>query len=148
MIDLARMFPDEESAREWFEAVIWPDGRQCPRCEGTNTYETRTNGSGVPYRCRDCKRYFSVRTGTAIQSSKLPLQKWVGALFLEMIGLKGVSSMKLHRDLGITQKHAWHMLYRIRTVFAPAVQAAFKGPVEVDEMFVGGLARGQETTVP
>ena len=97
----------------------------------------------MPYRCRDCKRYFSVKTGTILASSKLPLQKWVWAIFLEMTSLKGVSSMKLHRDLGIAQKTAWHLLHRIREGLLPEILEVFEGPVEVDEAYIGGLEKNK-----
>ncbi len=93
----------------------------------------------MPYRCRDCRKYFSVKTGTALQSSKISLKKWVWAIYLEMTSLKGVSSMKLHRDLRVTQKTAWFMLHRIREAFTvPVAGLPFSGPIEVDEVYVGG----------
>ena len=84
----------------------------------------------MPYRCRDCKRYFSVKTGTVLASSQIPLQKWVWAIFLEMISLKGVSSMKLHRDLGIRQATAWHMLRLIREGIFPELFEVLKGQLK------------------
>ncbi|MCY4673258.1 MAG: IS1595 family transposase [Bacteroidetes bacterium] len=143
LIDLARQFPDEKAATEWFESVFWANGRKCPRCKGTSTYETKSNENGMPYRCRDCKRYFSVKTGNLLASSKLPLPKWVWAIFLEMTSLKGVSSMKLHRDLGIAQKTAWHLLHRIREGLLPEILEVFEGPVEVDEAYIGGLEKNK-----
>ena len=138
LIQLAQMFPDEDSARQWFERQMWPDGeRCCTRCGGLDTY--RVKHKTMPYRCRDCKRYFSLKTGTALEGSNISLKKWVWAIYLEMTSLKGVSSMKLHRDLGVTQKTAWFMLHRIREAFAaPAASLPFAGPVEVDEVWMGG----------
>jgi len=92
----------------------------------------------MPYWCSDCRRYFSVKTGTAMERSKLPLRKWGWAIYLEMTNLKGVSSMKLHRDLGVTQTTAWFMLHRIREAFAAEGPTVMLGPVEVDETYVGG----------
>ncbi|MCY4571973.1 MAG: IS1595 family transposase [Gemmatimonadetes bacterium] len=93
----------------------------------------------MPYWCPDCRSYFSVRTGTAIARSKIPLRKWAIAIYLEMTSLKGVSSMKLHRDLGISQKSAWFMLHRIREAWSwDARKDAFLGPVEADETYFGG----------
>lgn len=135
-MDIMREFPDETSATKWFESNFWPDGRKCPHCNGTHTYETK--GNSMPYRCRPCNKRFSVRTGTLLQSSRLPLLKWVWAIYLELTALKGISSMKLHRDLGVTQRTAWFMLQRIRTAFAPVLAAAFEGPVEADETYIGG----------
>ena len=91
----------------------------------------------MPYHCRDCRRYFSVRKGMAMQSSKIGLQKWAIAIYMMTTGLKGVSSMKLHRELGLTQKTAWYLMQRIREGFlGKATNMA--GPVEVDETYLGG----------
>ncbi len=136
VIELAERFPDENAAREWFESVVWPIGRICPRCTGTDTYEG--THKDMRYRCRPCNKTFSVRTGTVLEASRLPLKKWVWAIYLEITSLKGISSMKLHRDIGVTQKTAWFMLGRIRETFAPVLAEIFEGPVEVDETYVGG----------
>ena len=136
LIELCDMFPDEESARMWFEAHVWPTGRCCPRCGSVRTHEASHAKS--PYRCTDCRAYFSVKTGTALEGSKVPLRKWVFAIYLETTSLKGVSSMKLHRDLKVTQKTAWFMLHRLREVWAIDKAGNFSGPVEVDETYVGG----------
>lgn len=121
-VELERWFPDVESARQWFESVIWKDGRICPRCSGNDIYRVNRNSNKVPYRCRDFKRYFSVKTGTVLQSSNLPLQKWVWAIFLKATSLTGMSSMKLHRNLGISQKSARQMLHRIREELMSGIQ--------------------------
>ena len=136
LMQLVDMFPDEDAAREWFEAQVWPEGRRCPRCGSVRTHEC--SHARCPYRCTDCRAYFSAKTGTAIEGSKLKFRKWVFAIYLECTSLKGVSSMKLHRDLGVSQKTAWFMLHRIREVWAADKAARFAGPVEVDETYVGG----------
>ena len=138
LMALADMFPDEASAMAWFENLIWPDGnRHCPRCGGLETKKAAAT-SGLPYYCPACKRAFSVRIGTALERSKVPLRKWVFAIYLEMTSLKGVSSMKLHRDIAVTQKTAWFMLHRIREAWANETAEPFAGPVEADETFFGG----------
>ena len=146
LFELQEMFPDEEAAREWFEGIIWPDGvRPCPKCGSENTHEC--SHAKMPYRCRDCRKYFSVKTGTVMAGSPLPLLKWLYAIYLDTTSLKGVASMKLHRELGITQKTAWFMQQRIREAFAdqgPAV--LMEGPVEVDETYVGGLRRNMHAS--
>ena len=140
LMELADMFPDEQAARQWFEARKWPDGRYCPRCGSTRTHEAKHANS--PYRCTDCRAYFSVKTGGPIEDSKISLRKWVFALYLEATSLKGVSSMKLHRDLKVTQKTAWFMLHRIREIWAKK-PGKFEGPVEIDETYVGGKERNK-----
>lgn len=136
LIDLFNMFPDEASARAWFEATRWPDGRACAKCGSINTSEVK-NEKPMPYWCGDCRSYFSVKTGTVMQSSKLPLRKWAIAIYQMTTSLEGVSSMKLHRDLGISQPAAWHMLHRIRKAMDSG-DVLFSGPVEVDETYIGG----------
>ena len=138
LMTMADMFATEERAQQWFEAWMWPDGKlSCLRCGSADGAYRVKSGKPMPYRCRDCRRYSSLKTGTAMEDSKLPLQKWAWAIYLEMTSLKGVSSMKLHRDIGVTQKTAWFMLHRIREAFADAA-SAFEGPVEVDESYFGG----------
>ena len=137
VLELGDMFPDEAAARVWFERHIWPDGeRHCPHCGSARTHEA--SGANSPYRCSDCRGYFSVKTGTIMDNSRLPLRKWVFAIYLEMTSLKGVSSMKLHRDIGVTQKTAWCMLHRIREVWSHGDPWPFSGPVEIDETYFGG----------
>ncbi len=75
-MQLAEMFPDEEAARRWFESRIWPDGRHCPRCKSTRAREVKA-AKPKPYWCTDCRKYFSVRVGTVMEASRLPLRKWV-----------------------------------------------------------------------
>lgn len=141
LIELAEMFPDETAAREWFESRVWPDGRVCPRCESDATIEA--SHARMPYWCPACREYFSVRTGTVLERSKVPLRKWVYAIYLHLTSLKGVPSMKLHRDIGVSQKTAWFMLQRIREAFSEDGDGQFGGPVEADETFVGGREKNK-----
>ena len=90
-----------------------------------------------PFRCKDCRKHFSVKTDSLLHSSNIPLSKWAIAFYLYNTSLKGVSSMKLHRDLGITQKSAWYMAHRIREMWS-ALEDRFAGTVEVDETYIGG----------
>jgi len=142
LFDLVRQFPTEESAVAWFEKLIWPTKRCCGHCGGVNTYRTRS-GRPLPYRCRDCQRYFSCKTGTIMAASPLPVRKWIYAVYLEITHPKGMSSMQLHRDIGVCQKTAWFMLQRIRRVFASERSVPYSGPVEVDEAYIGGRERNK-----
>ena len=138
---LYTMFPDESAARDWFEQVRWAGYRACPRCGNMDTTKPK-NGGPLPYHCSPCRRYFSVKTGTVMQSSKLPIRTWVIVMYLMSTSLKGVSSMKLHRDMRITQKTAWMMAQKIREGWTAGTKR-FGGPVEVDETFVGGKERNK-----
>ena len=137
IIELTEMFPDEESAVRWFEAIQWANGRYCGKCGSVETREI-PNAKPMPYWCNGCKSYFSVRTGTVMAKSRLPLRKWVFATYLYVTSLKGVSSMKLHRDLKVTQKTAWYMLHRLREAWDESGLEAMIGPAEADETFIGG----------
>lgn len=137
--ELFRMFPDDETAEKWFIKIRWPDGVFCHGCGGFNIL-MRKNRRPQPFHCRDCRKDFSTKTGTLMQGSNIGFQKWAIALYLFSTNLKGVSSMKLHRDLGITQKSAWHMAHRIRETWQETT-FLFPGPVEVDETYVGGKVR-------
>ena len=144
LLELAEMFPDEDAAREWFEARIWSDGRRCPQCGSDETHVA--GHRHMPYRCSACRSYFSVKTGTLMGDSKLPLKKWVYALYLELTNLKGVSSLKLARDIKVRQATAWFMLHRIRAAFRSDQEPPFAGPVEVDETFVGGREKNKHSS--
>ena len=137
LIQLFKMFPDDEAAEKWFIHTRWPDGMACPRCGSTNVNEKATHPT-MPFRCRECVKYFSAKTGTIMARSKLGYQIWIVAIYLYTTHLKGVSSMKLHRDLNVTQRTAWYLLHRIRQALTPEQLDLFEGTVEVDETYVGG----------
>ncbi len=137
LFELERMFPDEAAATSWFEKARWNDEPCCPRCGGLDRVKRVKSGKPMPWHCGDCRRYFSVRTGTVIERSKIPLRKWAYGIFLWTTSLKGVSSMKLHRDLDISQKSAWFMAHRLREAYTGG-GGLFQGPVEVDETYIGG----------
>ena len=94
----------------------------------------------MPYRCRDCKGYFSAKTGTALEASNVPMRKWAFATYLWVTSLKGVAAKKLARDLDVSYPTAWFMAHRLREAFAYQ-SSLFTGPVEVDETYMGGKRR-------
>ena len=139
MLELAEMFPTEESAVQWFESILWEKDRPCPHCGSVNTRECK-NGKPMPYRCKDCREHFSVRTGTVLERSHIPMRKWAWGIYLWTTSLKGVSAMKLRRDLKLSYKSAWFMAHRLREVFVRGADE-YRGPVEVDEVYLGGRRR-------
>lgn len=137
LVELFQMFPSEISATEWFESIIWDGERVCGKCGSNRT--TKCSHRKMPYWCSDCRSYFSIRTGTPMANSKVPLQKWAIAIYLCLTSLKSISSMKLHRDIGVSQKAAWFMLHRIREAWVGNYeQFTMGGPIEVDETYIGG----------
>ena len=114
----------------------WPDGPECPKC-GSFRIKQGAKHITHPYRCNDCKGRFSVRTDTVMAGSNLGYRVWVLAMYLLTTGLKGTSSMKLHRDLGVTQRTAWHLAHRIREAW-DREYFPLAGPVEADETYIGG----------
>ena len=109
---LFEMFPDEETARKYLEDRLWPLGAICPQCKSGTRVTVRPNGF---YRCNGCKKFtFSIRTGTIFGRSKIPLHKWVYAMYLLVTSRKGIGSMQLAKEIGVTQKSTWFMLQRLR----------------------------------
>ena len=141
LIEVVQRFSDENAAEEWFIARRWPDGVKCPHCASADI-SVRENRKPMPFHCRACRKYFSVRTGTLLHASKLPLSKWALAFYLMSANRKGVSSVQLSKALGITQKTAWHLEHRIREAWAIQSEK-FEGPVEVDETYIGGKERNK-----
>ena len=145
VIELMELFPDEEAASTWFESVLWPDGRRCGHCGSVSTRGVPKR-KPMPYWCSDCRSYFSVKTGTAMQRSKIPLRKWAIAIYLCLTSLKTVSSMKLRRDLKVTQKTAWFMLHRIRKAWihnAYHDDHPLSGPIEAAATHIGGMEKNK-----
>ncbi len=137
LMEAVRAYTDEAKVEAMFIEARWPNGIVCPGCGCFGNIQARRTRKPQPFRCGDCRKDFSVKTGTVMQGSNLPLSKWALASYLMSTSLKGVSSMKLHRDLGITQKSAWHLAHRIRKAWE-SDGGLFAGPVEVDETYIGG----------
>jgi len=142
-LQAARKFGDEDSAQEWVISKRWSDGIECPDCGTKRVSELKRRGTLRRWRCKDrktCGKNFSVKTDTIMHDSKLPVSDWCIAIYLYNTNLKGVSAMQLHRELGISYDHAWHMAHRIRKAMETP-DTTFSGPVEVDETYVGGKRR-------
>lgn len=136
LIEAVNAFSDEAVVEQYCLDTRWPDGPICPRCKSTNVKE-RANRQPRSFRCNSCRSDFSVKTGTVMEGSNIKLSKWLMAMYLMSTSLKGVSSMKLHRDIGVTQKTAWFLEHRIRKAME-SDGGLFSGPVEVDETYIGG----------
>lgn len=142
---LFALFPDEEAARVYLEGRIWPSGPTCPNCgtgERVSTLGACATRKPGFYRCLDCAFDFTVRTNTVMERSKVPLHKWLYSMYLLVTARKGISSLQLAKEIGITQKSAWFVLGRLREACGgdfPGGDDKLSGEVEVDECFVGGL---------
>ncbi len=147
LYDFNKMFPDEESARKHIEKMLWGEDNEykcCPRCGSVRT--SKAKHATMPYRCKDCDKRFSVRTGTVFEGSNLSLHQWLLAIYLMTTNLKGVSSHKLARDIGVTQTTAWYLGHRIRKVFDEQSDNPLMSPIEMDETYVGGLERNKHAS--
>jgi transposase-like protein len=137
LLEAIRYFSDLDVATQFVADLRWPNGPVCPRCGGReHSYLTTRH----IWKCKSCKRQFSVKVGTIFEDSALGLDKWLPAIWLAANSKNGISSHELARSLGITQKSAWFMLHRIREAMRRGSVEKFAGEVEVDETFVGGKA--------
>lgn len=150
LTDLAKVaFSDEAAAVELMARLRWPSGPACPRCGGDSPYKLAPKAQpGRParrglYKCRACRKQFSVTTGTVFEATHVSLSKWLLAIHLMSASKKGMSAHQLHRMLGVTYKAAWFVQHRLRHAMATNANIFSKlsGTVEVDETYVGGRRR-------
>jgi transposase-like protein len=142
LFEFMEMFPDSEAALSWLERVRWGGEPRCARC-GSVKVHALPNRSGFR-QCNACRKQFSVRTGSVLQSTKLPLAKWMFAFYLMATARKGVSSIQLGKMLGVTQKTAWHMQHRIRAAMGGGRDGwLLEGVIECDETFIGGKEKNK-----
>lgn len=137
LINLLTYFNDGQVCRDYLETVRWGGDLKCAYkdCQHDKIFKY---SNGKVYKCAKCHRQYSVRVGTIFEDSKIPLQKWYAAIYLITAHKKGISSLQLHRDLGITQKTAWYLLHRVRTSLGLQSEDKLTGNVEADETFIGG----------
>ena len=145
LTELFRRYPDDTAAEVQFETWRWPNGVTCHHC-GSDRISRVVSRRPMPYRCKACRRHFSVTSGTVMHGSKLGAQTWLIGLFLMLANSKGRSSVQLAADLGITQKSAWHLAHRIRAALDDGGLGSFVGPVEVDETYIGGKAKNMHAS--
>jgi transposase-like protein len=141
-LELFQLFPDAEAGRAYFEGRRWPKGPVCPKCAEAKRIGTRPSGF---YRCNACRLDFTVRTGTIFERSHVPLHKWIYAMYLLVTSRKGVSSLQLAKEIGITQKSAWFLLHRLREACGKDL-TVLQGIVEVDECYVGGKEKSKHAS--
>jgi len=139
LMEAIRHFSDPDVSLEFVRDLRWPDGVTCPHCnngDGASFLKTRRI-----WKCKACRKQFSVRKGTIFEDSPLPLDKWLVAIWMIANPKNGVSSYEIARAIGVTQKTAWFMLHRIRLAMQTKSFGKLKGEVEVDETYIRGKAR-------
>lgn len=147
---LAKYFSDEDAARTLLEEMRWgKDGAVCPHCGGADPYKltpkatSKKPGRKGLYKCKACRKQFTVTVGTVFEDSHIPISKWLLAIHLLASSKKGISAHQLHRNLGISYKGAWFMAMRLRYAMASdGPFAKLAGTVEVDETYIGGKRKG------
>ncbi len=138
---MLEVLSDEDTCRKFLEQIRWNGEPVCPHCESKNKehYELKQKGEFKGLRkCKDCRERFTVKVGTMFHGSPIPLRKWFIAIYIFSSHKKGISSLQLHRDLGVTQKTAWFMLNRIRNTFGCSPSEKLTGTTQADETFMGG----------
>ena len=141
LTEMIARFPDEQSCIDYVTAVRWQNGPACPYCGSTKVYTFKDNRT---HKCGDCRQKFSIKVGTIFEDSKIPLRKWFMAIYLITSHKKGISSVQLGKDIGVTQKTAWFMNHRLREATKSKQFAApLKNTVEVDETYIGGKEKNK-----
>lgn len=141
VFEFLKQFPDDETVTAYLETRRWPTGKYCPHCASIRVVNI-TNKKPMPYRCQDCRQHFSIRTGTVLAESKISLQKWFFAIYLMTTARKGISSVQLAKELGVTQKTAWFLEHRIREAYEQK-GGLLGSEVEIDETYIGGKEKNK-----
>lgn len=140
LLEAIRYFGDADRAHEFMLKIRFPNGVACPRM-GCGNADVQFIATRKIWRCKECKRQFSVKVGTIFEDSPIGLDKWLPTVWLLASNKNGISSLELHRALGVTQKTAWFMLHRVRLAMQTGTFEKLAGKVEVDETYVGGRVR-------
>ena len=141
---LLSMFPDEGTCYQWLEGVRWVGEPMCPRCKSTEGV-AEAKSRAHHYWHKQCRRYFTVTTGTCMHSRKTSLQGWVFAIYSVLTARKGVSAMQLSKEIGVQYRTAWYMLHRIREACGNG-EFVLSNVVEADECFIGGKESSKHTS--
>ena len=142
LVQFFHRFPDEDACKRYIEQERWYNEPACPRCGDMQVYRIK---GGMPFKCGGCRKPFSHRTGTVMEESRLPLQKWLLAMYIMTVARKGISSIQFAKELGVTQKTAWFMEHRIREACSGGF-FPMNGEVEVDEAYFGGKERNKHAS--
>ena len=135
------LFPDEQAAIDYLAGILWKNGVACPYCQSRNVKERK--GKKNYHRCNSCRKDFTIRTGTLFERSHIPLHKWLYAMYAIVTARKGISSVQLAKELGITQRSSWFLLQRIRVAAGNQTVKILSGIVEADETYVGGREKNK-----
>jgi len=141
LVELMAALPNEQAAIDHFRSIRWQNGAYCPHCKSEKIYHFSDNRT---HKCGDCRRRFSIKVGTIFEDSKIPLQKWMMAIWTLTSHRKGIASTQLARDISVTQKTAWFMLLRLRhSAQTRSFNKPLGGTAEADETFIGGKEKNQ-----
>ncbi len=142
LFDLMVQFPTKESAIAYFEQIRWGNNCACVRCGAVDKITPQKKHPGR-YWCGHCRKYFTALTGTPLEYSKVDIRKWLYAAYMLTTARKGVSSIQLSKELGVTQNTAWYMLHRLRLASSTTNESFLSGIVETDVTFIGGKERNK-----